>query len=268
MASDDDEPELRKVGMASVIRVRLKHQLAWLGDLVVPPLCLACQEPMVSHDALCAQCWTRVSFIRAPVCDQLGIPLPFGEATLGEPLVSAAAVRDPPEYDRARAVAHHTGVMRDLIHGFKFRDRDETVRLFTRWLMGAGSELLPMAEVVIPVPLSRGRLFSRRFNQAALLAMAVAEAHRIPCQTATLLRVRRTASQVGLSRSERRINVAGAFRVPPERAGAIHSRSVLLIDDVITTGATVGACARALKAAGAARVDVLALALAGSGSEM
>ncbi len=134
------------------------------------------------------------------------------------------------------------------------------MRLFSRWLARAGAELLGDADLIVPVPLYRSRLWWRRFNQSAMLAQGLSRATGVPVDCFALKRVRRTASQVGLSPEQRKRNVAGAFRVEPSRAGAVKGKKIVVVDDVITTGATVEACARVLKRAKAARVDVLALA--------
>jgi ComF family protein len=244
----------RIVGAAAALR----GALAACADLIVPPCCLVCRARVGAHHMLCAACWREVNFIRPPLCDVLGIPLPFGT---GERTVSAAAVAHPPAYGRARAVAHYSGAMRTLVHQLKYADRHDARTLLARWLAEAGRELLPGADVMVPVPLSRLRLLRRQFNQAALLAGELARATGIPHDPLVLARVRSTRSQVGMTRDQRRRNVAGAFAVPERRKAGLRGRNVLLIDDVITTGATVDACARALKRAGAARVDVLALAL-------
>lgn len=229
-----------------------------LSDLVMPPVCLVCRTPLGSHDALCARCWREIDFVRPPLCDRLGIPLPFD---VGEGMISAAAAADPPLYDRARAVAAHTGSMRTLVHALKFHDRHDVRRLLGKWLVEAGRELVPEADIVVPVPLARRRLLMRRFNQAAILAREVADLTGLGYEPLVLERTRPTASQVGLSRGARQRNVAGAFSVPKRREPRVQGRKILLIDDVITTGSTVGACARALRRAGAVRVDVLALAI-------
>ena len=228
-----------------------------LADFVLPPLCLVCRSSVMGHAGLCSGCWSRIDFIEPPRCDRLGIPLPFPS---DETVISAAALADPPVYDRARAVARYDGVMRELIHALKYGDRHEGVALFSRWMLHAGADVLEDADILIPVPLARLRLWSRRFNQSALLARAVARSINLIDDPAALVRTRATASQVGLSAEQRKKNVAGAFRVPDQRRANIEDRNVLLLDDVITTGATANACARALKRAGAARVDVLALA--------
>jgi ComF family protein len=236
----------------------LRSAVAAVGDLIVPPVCLACHRPLSSHDCICPGCWSDIDFIRAPLCDRLGIPLPFG---VGGTMISAAAAADPPDYERARAVARFDGVMRQLVHDLKFRDRQDARRLFGRWLTEAGAELLADADVVIPVPLSRVRLATRRFNQAAILAREVARLARLPFESLALQRIKRTPPQVGLTRQQRRENVAGAFGIAVPRKDIFVGAKIVLVDDVITTGATVRACARVMKRAGAARVDVLALAM-------
>lgn len=228
------------------------------ADLVVPPVCLYCRKPLADHDALCGACWRNVKFVRAPLCDRLGIPLPFD---IGAPSISAQAAANPPDYDRTRAVAHFDGIVRDLVHQLKYGDSHIARRLFGRWLVEAGWELLQGADLIVPVPLNRWRLIRRRFNQAAILAREINRLTGIAWDPLTLQRIKRTPSQVGLTSEQRRRNVQGAFVVPRDRQGVVRGRSILLVDDVITTGATVESCARALKGAGATRVDVLALAL-------
>ncbi len=245
---------LRRGGAA-----RLAAAVRTCADFIVPPVCLGCQCALGSHDALCAACWRQVSFIRPPICDRLGIPLPFDPGGVS---ISAAAAAHPPDYDRARAVASYDGVMGRLIHAFKYGDRHDARRLFGHWLADAGRDILADADLVVPVPLNRFRLLSRRFNQAAILAHEVARLNALDCAPGVLVRTKRTPSQVGLTHDERRRNVRAAFAVSP-RAGTpmIEGKRVVLVDDVITTGATVEACARVLRRAGAARIDVLTLAL-------
>jgi ComF family protein len=169
---------------------------------------------------------------------------------------------NPPAYARARAAAFHSGLMRRLIVRFKFEDRHEALPFFTRLMGEAGRDLLASAEVIVPVPLHPLRLLQRRYNQSALLARSLARETKKPVAPSVLRRVRRTAPQVGLDRAARASNVDAAFAVNEARRGQIAGKRVLLIDDVLTTGATVAACAHTLKSAGALSVDVLALALA------
>jgi ComF family protein len=251
-------PQPLPARLARSAAAALRAALAACADLIVPPCCLVCRTRVNAHHVLCAACWREVGFIRPPLCDVLGMPLPFDT---GGRMVSAAALAHPPAYDRARAVAHYAGAMRTLVHQLKYADRHDARTLMGRWLTEAGRELLTGADVIVPVPLSRLRLLQRQFNQAALLAAELARQTCIAADPLLLVRTRSTRSQVGMTRDQRRRNVAGAFSVPRHRRGKLPGRNVLLIDDVITTGATVEACARTLKRAGAARVDVLALAL-------
>jgi predicted amidophosphoribosyltransferase len=155
----------------SGLHAALRRTLAACADLIVPPCCLVCRTPLLAHHLLCASCWRDVHFIRPPLCDVLGIPLPFDT---GGRMVSAAAAAQAPAYDRARAVAHYSGAMRTLVHQFKYSDRHDARSLFGRWLAEAGRELITGTDVVVPVPLSRWRLLSRRFNQAGILAQELA----------------------------------------------------------------------------------------------
>jgi ComF family protein len=239
-------------------RQRVRAGLARVADWLLPPLCLVCQRGMAAPDNLCAACWRTVRFISAPLCDRLGVPLPYDT---GELQVSAGALATPPDYDRARAVAHHMGPIRALIHALKYQDRLEPGALLGRWMATAGRELLHDAHVMVPVPMYRRRLLGRRFNQAALLGREIARLTGVPMEPLALQRLKNTPAQVGLTRAQRALNVRGAFKVTTEGKAHVAGRNVVLLDDVITTGATINACARALRRAGAARIDVLAVAM-------
>lgn len=239
-------------------RLTWRCRLAWLSDIVFPPVCLSCRRGLDRHDAICPVCWARIDFIRPPLCDRLGLPMPYDT---GGKMISALSVAEPPSYGRARAVGHYTGVLRELIHDFKFSDAHAARKLLSRLMAEAGRELLADADIIVPVPLSRQRLISRRFNQSALLAQDLSRSSALTYEPLALVRTRATPRQVGLTRRERKLNVRGAFAVPQAQATRVAGRRVLMVDDVITTGATCDAAARALLRGGAASVDVLALAL-------
>ena len=227
-------------------------------DLVFPPGCLACGRPVARRDGLCSSCWRGIRFIERPFCERLGTP--FAQ-DLGEGLLSPEALANPPAYGRARAVARfEDGPTRLLIHRLKYADRLELARPLGLWMARAGAELLAEADVIVPIPLHRRRLWTRRFNQAAALAVHIGRVSGVACDLFTLQRVRATATQVGMTRTQRRENVQGAFRIRQGWAGNVHRRRILLIDDVLTTGATLNAAANTLLRSGAARVDVLVFA--------
>jgi len=228
-----------------------------LLGLLYPPACIACGGATGEPHALCAACWSGIGFIARPYCERLGTPFPVD---LGQPLLSPAAIADPPVFGRARAVARYDGTASALVHRLKYGDRPELARAMGRMMAQAGGELLGEADLIVPVPLHRWRLWRRRFNQAMALAGVVARTSGVPCDPFLLVRVKRTRQQVGLTRTQRQENLQGAFHVPPEARAQLKDRQVVLVDDVLTTGATANAAARALLRAGAATVDVLAFA--------
>ena len=238
--------------------------LRYAANLVLPPICLHCHAPVADYGVLCAPCWRGIDFITPPVCDRLGVPVPCADE---EVVLSSAALRDPPLYDRARAVARFDGVMRNLIHGFKYSDRHEASEMLARLMGSAGAELIRDADILMPVPLHPKKLWTRRYNQAGILAQRIAELTDLPLDLSTLRRVKQTASQVGLNSQERRENVASAFAIRQGARKKVSGKRVLLIDDVITTGATLEGCAVVLKQAGAKGVDCLAVAMADYGAK-
>jgi len=226
-------------------------------DILLPPLCPSCRDPLGDGAGLCAQCWSKLSFIEPPYCARLGIPFTYDP---GPGLLSMEAIATPPAYERARAAVRYDDIARALVLGFKYGDRLDLARMMGGWMARAGRELSADADALLPVPLHWRRLWARRFNQSAALAGAISELCGVPVLHEALKRVRATPQQVGLSKAQRADNVQGAFRVPGEQKVNIAGKRVVLIDDVLTSGATADTCARALLRAGAARVDVLVFA--------
>jgi ComF family protein len=231
-------------------------------DAVLPPRCLKCGEILNTSGigpsgGLCPECWRKLAWLAAPCCFGCGQPFPFDA---GPEARCGACLRQPPAYDRARAVFRYDAESRDLILGFKQADRTESAPVLAGWMARAGAELLDSAELIVPVPLHWTRLVSRRFNQAALLAQTLGRLGDRAVETQALMRRRATQSQGRFGRLGRFRNVAGAIAVTTRHQKTVANRRILLIDDVITTGATANAAARALIAAGARNVDVLALA--------
>ncbi|MBV9043778.1 MAG: ComF family protein [Alphaproteobacteria bacterium] len=227
-------------------------------DLVFPPLCIACRAHVAEPGAMCVTCWSTIHFLDGPMCECCGLPF---ELDPGAGTLCAACHARPPAFDKARAVMRYDDASKAPILALKHGDRLDLAPGFTRWLDRGGRVLLDEADIIVAVPLHRVRLWRRRYNQSAELARALARLSGKPIEFAALTRSRQTQSQGAMrSAKARRRNVLGAFRVSPGHKSAIAGRNILLIDDVLTTGATVEACARALKRAEAAKVFVLALA--------
>jgi ComF family protein len=233
---------------------RLTTKLAL--DIALPTLCVACREP-VDGEGVCASCWAKLSFIAQPFCPRLGIPFVFDP---GPEMLSMEAIANPPAYARARAAARYDDVARTLVHALKYQDRTDLAPAMGRWMARAGRELLQEADVLVPVPLHWKRGWSRRYNQSGALARIIERQSGVKLSTEALKRIRPTQQQIGLSRPQRASNVQGAFKVMTERQSEIAGRRVVLIDDVLTSGATLDACARALLRAKAASVDALVFA--------
>ena len=243
-------------GALGACRDMLAHLPKLALDIALPTQCVSCREP-VDGEGVCASCWAKLSFIEPPYCPRLGIPFVYDP---GPELLSMEAIASPPAYQRARAAVRYDEVARTLVHSLKYQDRTDLAPAMGRWMARAGRELLRDADMLIPVPLHWRRAWHRRYNQSGALGRAIERQSGVVLRGDLLQRVRRTEQQVGLSRSQRASNVQGAFKVSPDRQAEIAGKTVVLIDDVLTSGATVDACARALLRAKAAQVDVLVFA--------
>lgn len=226
---------------------------------MLPPQCVTCDAPVDAPGLMCADCFRRTGFITEPFCARCGVP--FASTALGGTtgLCPGCEAR-PPVFRRARAALRYDAQGRRLILPLKHADRLELAGTLAPRMARAGAELLGEADVLVPVPLHRTRLFHRRFNQAALLALKVARIVGRPCVPDALVRLRATASLGEKSAGERAAEVAGAFAVRASRSAALAGKRVVLVDDVMTSGATANACASTLLAAGVMSVDVLAAA--------
>lgn len=245
-----------------IVMQPLRRLLRLIGDFIYPPACAGCSRATGGAGAFCFQCWSEIKFIERPYCEVLGTPFIYDH---GEGMVSAEAISDPPSFDRLRSATIHEGPARRLVHQLKYQDRTDLAELMALWMARAGGEALCECDCILPVPLHRWRFFSRWFNQSAELARHLAAISGKPYLPATLIRVKSTTRQVGLSAVARRNNVKGAFAVSPGSEVDILGKRVILVDDVYTTGATVSAAAKRLKKSGATDVTVLTFARAISG---
>jgi ComF family protein len=237
----------------------IAHRL-WRGflDLAFPPLCMVCGNEVEETGSLCAECWSAAQFIDGPVCETCGLPF---EIDPGAASQCGYCLAHPPAFDKARAVMRYDETGKLPILALKHADRLDLVPGFVRWLTRAGKELFAEADLIVPVPLHRWRLWTRRFNQAAELARRISHDANVAFAPDLLVRRRPTPSQGTMASAKaRRRNVHGAFAVSAAHKAAAKGKRIVLIDDVMTTGATADACARALKRAGADKVFVLVLA--------
>ena len=228
-----------------------------LLDALYPPACVSCGALTDAPHGLCPECWSDVTFISGLTCAKCSVPLP-GSAQ--EDTLCDTCLRHPPAWDAGQAALLYSGAGRRIVLGLKHGDRLDLARPLAGWMQRAGSRVLPRADIVAPVPLHWRRLLQRSFNQASELVRQPAIAEGRTVLPGLLVRNRATPSQDGKTRAERFDNQRGAIAVAPRQAERIRDRNVLLIDDVLTTGATLSAAAEACRAAGAARVDVLVLA--------
>jgi len=243
--------------MAELLSHRLEPVRRTILDTVLPARCLKTGEQVSGLGGLSAGAWKNIDFFSGPCCDSCGLPFDH-PVSPGTRCVSCDA--RPPHFDHARSVFAYDDDSRSLLTDFKYSDRTDFAPVFCRWLSRAGAELIDTADYIAPVPMHRMRLWQRRYNQAALLVQGVSKTCDAEAAVDLLERKRATKPQGHLSPVARARNVRGALAVRSKWNNRIVGSTVLVIDDVFTTGATVEECARVLKKAGVAQVDVLTLA--------
>jgi ComF family protein len=226
-------------------------------DGVLPPRCLSCEAIVEEPKTLCAGCWRAITFFAPPWCAVCGMPFPH---PIGDGAICADCTREQRSWERARAVLRYDKNSRHLVLALKHGDRTHLAGAFGRWMHRVGGEVLSGADFLVPVPLHWTRLFQRRYNQAALLAHSIRSAGGPPVAVDWLIRRRRTPPQGRLGTSARSRNVRAAFALRPGRS--VVGKRLVIVDDVMTTGATLEECARVLRRAGAASVAALTLARA------
>ena len=238
------------------MRFPVKNVAIRVLDLLLPPLCLMCDEPVGGAATLCPDCWKQIQFIAAPLCACCGAPF---DIPAGAGMLCGSCLTQTPHFHSARAAMIYDDASRKLVLGFKHGDRTHAARALAVWMHRASDDFMAQADAVLPVPLHRWRLFKRRYNQSGLLAHHVGRLAGKPVLPDILRRIRATPTQGHRKRKERQENVRNAFAVSPHHRAAIAGKILVLIDDVLTTGATVEECARILMAAGAKQVHVLTL---------
>lgn len=227
-----------------------------LVDLLLPPACMACDEPVREPLSLCGACWSALPEIAGTRCQQCSIPLPLAWQAETHCL---GCLKDPPPFERAQAAFLYEGPARRVVLRFK-NGKERWAQPMASAMHRAAPGWVVPEKLLVPVPLHRWRLAARGYNQALVLARALGQLGGAQVAPDWLIRVKNTPSTRGLKRAQRLRNVSGAFRVRPEAVARLKGRHILLVDDVMTTGATAAACARVLRRAGAARVDVITYA--------
>jgi ComF family protein len=227
-------------------------------DTLLPPACLACDAPVDSDGQFCLPCFRSANFVTSPFCAHCGVPLPFEAA--GQDGACSACTHAPPLFTAARSALRYDALTKKLILPFKYADRPEAAKGIAVLMARAGAQLLAGADILVPVPLHKTRLRRRRYNQAALLAAVLGRRSSRLVLRDALVRLKPTAPLGGMGVEERQTALTGAIAPRPARAAQLADKNVLLIDDVMTSGATANACAAALLAAGAIQVNVLTAA--------
>ncbi|WP_019223414.1 ComF family protein [Bartonella rattaustraliani] len=222
--------------------------------ILYPPICHGCKQRVSACGTICSECWKGLQFITKPYCPVMGTPF---VCDMGEGFLSGEALKSSHPFSRVRSAIVHKGVAQALITRLKYGDHIELASFMANWMAFAGREIIDDCDVIISVPLHFRRFLKRRYNQSAELARHIAAVQKKNFKPGWLVRHRHTRPQVSLSSRERKLNVLNAFEVPHKVKKHLEGRSILLVDDVFTTGATVTAAATTLKRAGARRVDVL-----------
>ncbi len=226
-------------------------------DVILPPRCPISGDIVSSQGAISSKSWGKLDFIASPLCAVCGIPLDF---EVEDNLKCISCIDNPPPFKSARSVFKYGDVSRDLILGFKHGDKTHLVSSFTPFLEQAGREMLEKADYLLPVPLHTKRFIARRYNQAALIAEDLSKSTSVPHLPMAMKRTRSTPPQGHLTSDERIKNVQKAFEVNQKYHNLLKGSSVILIDDVYTTGATIRECSKVLLKHGVAEVNVLTIA--------
>ena len=235
--------------VVALARTLLRHAV----DFALPPRCPSCGAITPDEHSFCLDCWSGLTFLGNPCCARCGVPFDYGA---GEGAECGRCLAEPPPFDRMRAAVAYGETARKVALKLKYGGRPGVAvtlaRFMARHLGDAHEDAL-----LVPVPLHRWRIWRRGYNQSALIASALAKRTGMTAELDLIRRVKATPLLRGLGRRERALAVRGAFAVRDEKKPAIAGRTIVLIDDVFTSGATAAACARTLKRAGAERVEIL-----------
>lgn len=255
-----------------------------LVESIFPGNCPICYADIIGQDGICGECWQKIRFIREPLCPSCGVPYQYNhyaemakiinndfdiaaikssdEEQPNKQPICSKCIAKPPPYNAMRSAIYYDYYSRPIITELKFKDRIIYLNIIKQLLASSPtSDLLQNAQIVIPVPLSYRRIFSRRFNQSALIAKMVAKEYNIRYMPMILQRKKHTKPQTGLTRNQRLTNVRGAFYVPEKYQDILSSyQNILLLDDVCTTGATIDSACKELRKYTDSEINVVTIA--------
>ncbi len=243
----------------------LRKTKNWLTDFIWPPSCPGCGSLINTPHSLCSTCWKDISFIDAPFCTCCGLPLPYDDALSGKKILCGTCSQKKTYFSKARSLLVYKKLGRQFVLNLKNTPSSPSFPLLAKWLINTANQLLndsrPEDIYIAPVPLHWTRLIKRGFNQSAKLAQAIHKTYPSSILALDLLiRNQRTPSQGHLNRSDRIKNVANAFSINPKFTSTLRGKKILIVDDVMTTGATVDACAKTLKKVHPKEIFVLTIA--------
>jgi ComF family protein len=235
----------------------LKNRLI---DTILPPRCIVTGDLVDQQGMISPQAWAQLNFISDPQCYKCGYPFDFDSGGSKDGNICAGCHKNPPVFNYARSALVYDDTSRNIILGFKHGDQTQSVPSFLPWLLRAGEEILAQSDYFVPVPLHRWRILRRRYNQAGLIAQYLSKETGIDCFMDLIDRHKATVTQGHLKTNERQKNVRNAFGIAEKHGKKIRNKHICLIDDVLTTGATVNECTKILLKCGAASVNILTLA--------
>ncbi|KKB96192.1 DNA utilization protein GntX [Candidatus Arcanobacter lacustris] len=226
-------------------------------DLIFPPKCLICGSLIASMPGLCSNCWANINFISKPACAKCNLPF---EYDFGEDVICGACTASKPLYHKAKSVFIYDDFSKPLLHGLKYQDKTHLAPYLASLMRIAAGDLLSYSDIIIPVPLHKKKLLSRLYNQSALLSLYLHKSTKIPFEPNLLIKHKNTKTQTGLTKKQRLSNIKGSFMINEKFIYQVKDKNIMLVDDVITTGATINACTRLLLKYGANKVNILTLA--------
>ena len=238
----------------------IQPAINFILDYLFPPVCLNCSERVMTQGSFCAKCWLEIDFVSKPYCKICGTLFNISHM---ENLFCSKCIRKNPDFDQARSIIKFNNRSKKLIHAFKYFDRYELAKIFAKliWYRYASDEIMSNIDYIVPVPMNRFKRIFRKYNQAQILANEISHFLNKPVLNDLLIKLKWTKSQTFLSRKIRETNLIGSIKFNDKYLAKLHKKNILLVDDVMTTGATIQFCSKILKKAGVNKVNVITIAI-------